>query len=356
MTSLTQLNIHYVRNIDSARITPHARYNIICGANGSGKTSILEAVYLLSRGHSFRTRQVAPLISYHQSELTVFARTESEQSISVQKSRSGLTKVKINQQNCNRSSELAHFLPCQLIYQDVFQIMDAGASVRRNLLDWGMFHVKHAYHALWKQCHHVLQQRNALLRQQANRQHFQPWDSRLVELSHEIHTLRASYFSDWSTAFSAILAQLTDLSCTIHYDKGWDRKESGKSLAAILSDQFSQDRLRQYTISGPHQADILFNTTVANAKKTLSRGQQKIILIALKLAQTYLMDKPCIYLFDDIIAELDFEHMQRLIQCLSQFQGQFFFTSIDLNQLTKYQELQKNGAVFELNQGVVTRL
>lgn len=349
---LSQLNIHHVRNISSAQLTLHPRYNIFHGMNGSGKTSILEAIYLLGSGHSFRTRETHPLIAHNQPTLTVFARANVENSISIQKSSSGSTQVKLNQQACHRSSELAHFLPCQLVYQDIFQIIDAGPSIRRSVLDWGLFHVKQSYHALWKEYRHVLKQRNALLRQKASQKEFIPWDKQLTDMAHELDVLRMSYFNEWSEVFQTILAQLTNVPCTIHYYKGWDRKASGKSLAAILSEQFTSDCQRQYTHSGPHQADILFDSASLKAKQTLSRGQQKIILIALKLAQAHLLAKPCVYLFDDVTAELDTQHVQRFISCISQLKGQFFLTSIDANQLLIHKELQ-DASVFTLTDGAI---
>ncbi|MDP3704338.1 MAG: DNA replication/repair protein RecF [Legionellaceae bacterium] len=351
---LSQLNIHHVRNISAAQITLHPRFNIFHGMNGSGKTSILEAIYLLGSGHSFRTRETNPLIAHNEPALTVFARADFENSISIQKSSTGTTQVKINQQACHRSSELAHFLPCQLVYQDIFQIIDAGPSIRRSVLDWGLFHVKQSYHALWKEYRHILKQRNALLRQKASPKEFIPWDKQLVELANELDALRLDYFNEWSDVFQTILAQLTHVPCTIHYYKGWDRKGTGKSLTSILLEQFTSDCQRQYTHAGSHQADIIFDSASLKAKQTLSRGQQKIILIALKLAQAHLLAMPCVYLFDDITAELDAQHVERLVRCLSQLKGQFFLTTIDINQLTSHAQLQ-DSSVFSLTDGVISQ-
>lgn len=351
--SLSILNVHHVRNIPAASLTLHPRYNIFHGANGSGKTSVLEAIYLLGTGHSFCTREIASLIRHGEPALTVFARTHADESVSIQKSLANPTLVKLNQQPCQRSSELAHFLPCQAFYQDIFQIMDEGPSIRRSLLDWGLFHVKQSYHTLWKDYRRVIKQRNALLRQKAAQPQFDPWNKMLIELATELNALRADYFRDWSDAFQTLLAQLTDTPCSIAYYKGWDKKATGKPLATILNEQFESDLHQQYTHSGAHQADILFDSAALKAKQSLSRGQQKIILIALKLAQTQLLPKPCVYLFDDIAAELDAHHLQRFVNCLSQIHGQFFLTAIDPTYMLKF--LNKNEVtIFEINNGCFT--
>lgn len=326
---LSQINIHHLRNIDALYLTPHPRFNFFYGQNGSGKTSILEAIYLLGSGYSFRTRETAPLVQHGHPSLTVFSKTQTQDTVSIQKNLNGATIVRLNQQPCQRSSELAYLLPCLVFYHDLFQIIDAGPSVRRSILDWGMFHVEHSYHPLWKEYRSVLKQRNALLRQRdSQRASYLPWDKLLVDLAHAIDELRQPHFQNWSNNFQLFLPQLTDTSCQIRYDKGWDRKGSGKSLQAILNEQFDQDLHRQYTYAGPHQADIVFESELLKARQHLSRGQQKIILIALKLAQAQMISKPCVYLMDDITVELDQTHIERLFTSLENLPGQFFLTSV----------------------------
>ncbi|WP_133128089.1 DNA replication/repair protein RecF [Legionella nagasakiensis] len=351
--NLTELHIHHLRNIRSARLSLHSRMNVFYGENGSGKTSVLEAVYLLGTGHSFRTREIIPLIQQGENRLTLFTKTATEDLISMQKSLTGSTIVKLNQQSCRNSSELARFLPCQIFYQDIFHIIDAGPSIRRSILDWGLFHVKQSYHLVWKEYRRVLKQRNALLKQKVSHQQFIPWDKLLVDLSYKLDAMRLDYFTQWTEAFQYFLSCLTDIPCELRYDKGWDKRNHGKKLEDILTEQFASDCQRQYTQSGAHQADLIFDSlSSVKAKYLLSRGQQKIILIALKLAQAHLLQQPCIYLFDDVIAELDDVHLRRLIHCLMQIKGQFFFTITDQNQL---QLLETIGdmTIYSLDEGKI---
>lgn len=326
---LVKLNIHNVRNIKKLQIFPHPKFNIITGLNGSGKTSILESIYLLSNARSFRTRETAPLVNYAEDALTVFAEVTNHETVSIQKSKDGSAKVQINQQPCIRSSDLAYFLPCQIFYQDIFQIIDAGPQVRRAILDWGGFYQDKAYSNLLRDYRHVLKQRNTLLRQKANVAMFVPWNKLIVDMSQQIDSIRVKYFHDLEQSFQYHLARLTKTHCKISYYKGWDKKNTNKSLQEILDEQFASDLQRQFTHSGAHNADIHFDSAELKAKQTLSRGQQKIILIALKFAQAAILPKQCIYLLDDISAELDIEHLTRLLDLINTNNSQFFCTTIN---------------------------
>ena len=327
---------------------------MVHGANGSGKTSLLEAIYLLGTGHSFRTREILPLITQGEPTLTVFGRSLTGESVSIQKSLSGPTQVKRNNQPCYSSSELARFLPCQVFYHDIFQIIDAGPNVRRCLLDWGLFHVEPSYLGLLKEYRRVLKQRNALLRQESNPSYYKPWDTLLVELAYALDKLRADYVEKWAYSFQTIIEKLTDTPCTMTYYRGWDRKNSGTSLETLLAAQFSQDLQRQYTYIGAHQADTYFESEAFKAKLRLSRGQPKIILIALKLAQASLLKGNCLYLFDDLAAELDERHQIRVLECLEHIEGQMILTSVE--PLPSSQHLFSDATVLALDNGVFSSL
>ncbi|ASQ47498.1 DNA replication/repair protein RecF [Legionella clemsonensis] len=325
--SLAQLQIHNLRNLKSARLDFHPHINFFSGINGSGKTSILEAIYLLGSGHSFRTREILPLISQGEETMTVFSRTFDQQTISIQKSLHSPTQVRINKLACQSSSELARFLPCQVFYQDIFQIIDAGPSVRRSVMDWGLFHVKQDYHSLWKDYKRALKQRNFLLKQKASPKELLPWNRILDDLASQLHHARENYFLQLRPKFEKTLEQLSSFHCSLSYYKGWDKRDTGKSLAIILEENYQKDVLRQFTQYGAHQADLSVASEEFTAKQYLSRGQQKILLFSLKLAQASIMSKPCIYLCDDLASELDKVHIERLLNFFLTLEGQFFITS-----------------------------
>ena len=329
--NLVRIQIQNLRNLKAVNLTLHPHVNFIIGGNGSGKTAFLEAIYLLSSGHSFRTREISPLIKFGERDLTVFTTTHDAQTISIKKSMTLTTKVQINHSFCQNNSELAYILPCQVFYQDIFQIIDAGPAVRRKVLDWGVFHCQPAYHSLWKNYRRALKHRNILLRQQAKQQQLLPWDKTLSDLSAQLDALRNEYFTELNIKFKEILTQLSPIQCSLEYYKGWDRRKVGKHLALILAENYQQDLGRQYTLYGAHQADLIIDSCHINVRQCFSRGEQKIILFALKIAQAKLISKPCVFLCDDLSAELDQAYLMRLIDLFRQTSGQFFITLINHN-------------------------
>ncbi|WP_419419728.1 DNA replication/repair protein RecF [Legionella sp. D16C41] len=323
---LNDIHITHLRNILSTKATLHPHINFITGNNGSGKTSFLEAIYLLASGHSFRSREISALVSHLQDKLVVFANTFDNQYISIQKAIRSPTIARINGQPCLSSSELAFFLPCQVIYQDIFQIIDAGPAVRRSFLDWGLFHVEHSYHAMWKEYRRALKQRNTLLKKRAINTELIPWNNILSSLAEQLNNYRENYFLKLLETFKVILAKLTDFECLLNYYKGWDKRSEGKDLASILNASYEIDLARAQTHYGAHQADLLITSDDIKARHFLSRGQQKMVLFALKFAQTALLEEPCIYLIDDFTSELDDVHLQRLLNYIVASNDQFIIT------------------------------
>jgi DNA replication and repair protein RecF len=295
-----------------------------------------------------------PLVQFDCQEFKIKAISHREESISLSKSLKGPAKITLNEQRCQRMSELTQLLPCQIVHQDLFQIIDAAAETRRRLLDWGVFYEMPEYASLWQDFKRVLLQRNGVLKQQGSRDALAFWNKSFVQLSERITELRLAYLQKLNVLFQQKLPTCLAVDCHIDYYNGWDKSQTGKTLADVLEEQEGLDRKRLYTNSGPHHADLGFVTAHGRGKWEWSRGQQKMILVLLKLAQVKLLAKPCLFLLDDLAAELDEEHLDKLYQQVFSFPGQFFLTA--LNDATKNKAFFVDSRWFYLENGQITRV
>lgn len=329
--ALQRLRLDNFRCFLHLDLTLNSRCNIFVGPNGSGKTSLLEAIYFLATTRSFRTHLNRELFHTQNHTVSVFGQTESGSRFGVARQYNGASKIHVDGQAYKSNAKLVEALPVHVFHQDLFQIIDAGPKHRRQILDWGVFHVEHDYLSAWKSYQRILKQRNHLLKQGGTLQELNVWSERLVECAAVVHQWREVYAQRWFKAFDSIVSQWTDLEIRIAYDKGWEGEAS--SLAQCLRDAYSRESKMGYTLYGPHKADVQIHCLDRNAKAVLSRGQQKLILFALKMAQADLVEAsgkaPYLYLVDDISAELDNERRRLIANYLSRHKGQFFLTAIE---------------------------
>jgi len=352
---LLELRIDHLRNILAAKLEPDTHLNLIYGKNGSGKTTLLEAVYLIATAKSFRSQQHRHLVHHDHSELTLFARVNQQQQrhqIGIAKSSQG-TRLHIDGDTVQSNAELARLFACQLINQNSFQLIDAGPKQRRRFMDWGLFHVEPTFYELWKRYFHILKQRNSLLKQNKQAIAFSAWNEQLSLVAQQIDGLRNTYIEQFMPIFNEIYPLLgAQAGVTIEYASGWD---TDQSLKATLEADFQQDSRKGFTRSGPHRADIQIKLNRHAAEQALSRGQQKILVAALQLAQArhfYLHSKQhCVLLIDDLAAELDTDHQAAFMQVLSSIGGQVFMTATDADQaIMKHWDSKK---VFHVEHGNV---
>ncbi len=339
--SIQRLRIAQLRNIEQAELNLR-RINLLCGPNGSGKTSVLEAVYVLGSGRSFRSPRLDPVIRHEAGSCTVFGSVlpggpdPVPVAIGVSRERDGTFSGRIQGQPIRNSAELALRLPLQLINSSTFDLLEGGPKVRRQFLDWGVFHVEHGFHRLWMDVHRCLRQRNALLRRdRIPAVELAAWDSHLSVGAQRLDELRKGYFDRFRPVFQLTLRELLQIDeLELGYSRGWD---AARELADVLQEQLERDRERGFTHSGPHRADIRVRLRGMNAAEVLSRGQQKLVVAAMKLAQgrVFMADsaRGCVFLVDDLPAELDREHRRQLCTLLAAMPCQVLLSCVDAEEL-----------------------
>ena len=327
--SLAELAVDNVRCLEHVELSLHPRHNLIWGTNGSGKTSLLEALFLLGRGRSFRTRSSERLIRHGQTQLVVFGRTGGvpSQTLGIQVSRAEGTRARIAGQTAGSLTELSQAFPVQVIDPGVHKLVEEGGHRRRRWLDWAVFHVEPGFADHWLRYTRALKQRNAALKSDPAQAGV--WDSELARLGELIAEARRNLLERLEPYWRSSVTFLSGLDVQLHYSRGWAQDVS---LLQALKDSAARDQAKGLTHPGPHRGDTLLRLNGHPAREVLSRGQQKVVAIAMTLAQLYLLQEvtqptPTL-LLDDPAAELDSGHLGRFIERVRELRCQLVLTSL----------------------------
>jgi DNA replication and repair protein RecF len=327
------LYINNLRNIKSANIELEPGLNCFIGGNGAGKTTVLEALSMLSKGRSFRAGQVASLIGPEQSHFQVAGQVElcNGDAHRLGMERGGdYWKARHNGQDVAQLSELTEHLPFVILAPSSHTLVSGPPDGRRKYLDWGVFHVEHEHLVVWRRYARVLKQRNAALRQKSIPM-IESLDPQLVLLGEQLHQARrqhAERLNEMLAEKLVLFNQELD-GMVLNYRKGWSTERLNEALE--LSRE--RDLERGVTGPGPHKADLLLSVNGANAKERLSRGEQKAMTAALIMAQAQMIselgEKP-VLLLDDLASELDEDHLFKVLNAGLSLGVQLWLTGTDL--------------------------
>ena len=357
---LTSLSIDGFRNIEPTRLHFSPRLNLFVGENAAGKTSLLEALYVLARARSFRTRDLDRTIQTGQAGFQLVATVCSagvrEIPVGMRRFEKKLV-ARVDSRPVKRLSELAALFPVQWLGGNLHRLIEEGPAYRRHYLDWGLFHVEQAYLVEWKRFQRLLKQRNAALRKNASAQEICAWDSELAASGEELHRMRAAYVLELEARVSTISADLLDTGSELEigYRSGWSRE---KTFRESLQSGLSRDRELGYTRSGPQRAELVFQYQQRPLTERFSRGQLKLFVTALKVAQAQLLKHEAgqvsLFLMDDLGAELDEDNQLRVLGLLRSIGAQVFVTAIHTVEKAGWQS--ENIGRFHVKHGVITEM
>jgi DNA replication and repair protein RecF len=329
--ALHRLQVTDLRCLQSVELELDARFTLISGPNASGKTSLLEAIYVLGRGRSFRTRRLEHLIRRGAERFVVFGEVAIGQRhvpLGIEGSAEGM-RARIGGATAGSLAELALLLPVQIIDPEVHKLIEEGPSARRRYLDWGVFHVEPNFIGNWQRYSQVLRQRNAALKAQQAKTVTSVWDAELLRYGQQITDARMRYVARLDAHVRDLARRLLDLELTLGYRSGWSRD---LDFAEALAQSWPADQERGSTQVGPHRAELLIQLDGIAAKDHVSRGQQKLLAAALLIAQLQLFPadsepRPTL-LLDDPAAELDQVHLAELLAQVSRQLDQLVVTTL----------------------------
>jgi DNA replication and repair protein RecF len=314
--------------------------NLFVGANGAGKTSVLEAAYVLSHGRTFRSGPRDVLVQRGAGAMDVYGEVRGRDG---RLQRLGLGRdgtrwqVRIDGSTAAGLGELVRRCAVVCFEPGSHALIAGPADERRRFLDWGVFHVEHDFLAVWRRYQRALKQRNTLLRgdHPAAPAQYRPWERELGDAAAQIDAWRVRYLDalreHMRGVARALLPELGELS--LDYRRGWD---GTRPLADELDANRAVDMARGHTTVGAHRADWTLGFVAAPQREHLSRGQEKLCAVACVLSQAGLYaqhhgDWPVVCL-DDLASELDLAHQQAVMTQLVTDGAQVLVTGTELSE------------------------
>jgi DNA replication and repair protein RecF len=330
--SLDSLGIEDFRCIQKAELLLHSRCNLISGENASGKTSLLEAIFVLGRGRSFRTAKTETLIRHGVEAFQLTGRVRGEgvaRPLGLRFSKEGI-EARYAGRAVTGLAELASLFPAQAVDPEVHRLIEGGPQERRRFLDWGVFHVEPTFVEHWRRYQRALRQRNAALRSGAVPAAVKAWDPELIEAGEAVAASRERYVRVLAPHVAATAERLLGAPLEIGLSQGW---AADRTLRESLDVSWSRDQERGLTHSGPHRADLSIRFSGVPARDRISRGQQKLAASAMLLGQLRCDAEQgssvAALLVDDPAAELDSGNLQRLLDEVVDLPAQLFVTALD---------------------------
>jgi len=254
---------------------------------------------------------------------------------------------------------VARCLPTQVLDSSSFLLLEGGPKARRRFLDWGVFHVEHGFLNEWRKSRKCIANRNLLLKgMNPDESQLRAWDRELCEAALEVDQARQRYFDQFIPAFEKVYSSLTGkggVAVDLKYQRGWD---SDIELMDVLIASRQQDTKYGSTQNGPHRADIIVKAGSIAAIDVLSRGQQKVLVSALKITQGMLFSsaigEQCIYLVDDLPAELDPVNRAKILEMLIDLDGQLFVTCVEQSSVVNCLQNPPQMSTFHVERGTIT--
>ncbi|RIY32398.1 DNA replication/repair protein RecF [Psittacicella hinzii] len=369
---ITKLNLTNFRNISSLTLSPGKGINFVTGHNGAGKTSVLEAIFALAQFKSFKVNNLNSIIADGQESTLVYAKVADENSNSHDLGLKITKKSKelfVNGEPAKKGvTSVTELLPVQVISPDVVELLTEGPEFRRKFIYWGAYYTYPNFFQEWKTFTVAHKNRNHLLKQaQAYRAKNQEvptaiieqckvFGNVLAEVSERINQLNIEYVNNLLPVLQKVLADfLPELNIELKYYQGWPKD---KSLKEYYAENLEREIETGRMSGGLSRADLRIKCFGENVVNILSRGQLKLLACALKIAQGDLLrmqtTSKCIYLIDDLAAELDEGKQIMFAKKLISENCQIFMTYIDNRILHIFSNLVDKWDEFSIAKGKLT--
>jgi DNA replication and repair protein RecF len=329
---IRKLRLRDFRRFQEQEFQPAPGFNLIVGDNGSGKSSLLEAMHLMAHGRSFRGRVRDGIIRNGETALEIYI--EWEQATAPH--RAGLRhtgsswEARLDNATVGHLGELCAALAVITFEPGSHILIHGSSEARRRYLDWGLFHVEQDFLSQWRRYARALKQRNSLLRSQRIDSQLDAWEHELAQSGEQLSGYREAYVGRLQSHLDHVVAALFPAAgqVALSLQPGWKQQELSLADAWLVARE--RDQGQGHTTIGPHRADLRMEFSHFHGRENLSRGQAKLAALSLLIAQAAQLAEhdgvwPVLQL-DDLASELDRHHQQRVLQYLHHCGAQVFVT------------------------------
>ena len=375
---IKSLKLLYFRNYLSMNIDVHPSLNVLVGNNANGKTNIIESIFCLALGRSYRTKS--------DSECIMFGETATAMSCVVNKNNKNLD-IMLGISNKGKSAKIAGVkktkltdfvgeLNVVLFSPEDLQLVKGSPSLRREFINREFYQFSRIYHKYYLMYQHLLKQRNSYLKDmrknpkdEMSLAYLETLTSQLAKVAIYITKERVSFVQDISELTYKNMMNISNgqESLKIRYKSSvleslniadiTDEGFTEENLTKVMMKKFFDDIMRGSTKIGPHQDDLEFYINDLDAKMYASQGQQRSIVLSLKLAEiNYLKSKTGTYpvlLLDDVLSELDKNRQLKLLDAINE-NVQTFITTPSISDIKE--DLLKKAKVFKIENGNISEL
>lgn len=354
---IKKLNLLNFRNYELLQLDDISKERVVLiGNNAQGKSNLIEALYTLSFGFSYRAKKEVDLIFWNQKEAGVYAELDtnlSTKELSLVLHKNAQKTLKVDGHNVKRLAKFVGHLKIVLFSSEDLMLVKGAPSERRSFVDKLLVQVyPHYYHQL-QVYNKLIQQRNHILKSMRENNSYDYlqlsiWDAQIVEISVNIYRLRVELISEISQISSKYHEDISNSSekITIKYNSSvpeldfdnFDETTFKTILTKHLEANYRKEVLRAQSLYGPHRDDISFFINDKEVKTFASQGQQRTLVLSLKLAEIMYIKKQSgetpILLLDDVMAELDKERQKKLLELVGK-DTQTFITTTHLEDFSE---------------------
>ena len=363
---LHRLMLYQFKNYEEVSLEIGERIICFLGANGSGKTNLLDAVVYLCTCKTYFNPVDSQNIAFNQQQFAItgeFTRGEQADLVVCAVKRNQRKVFKRNHKEYERLLEHIGLLPCIIVTPYDIELIWEGSEVRRRFLDSTISQISKPYLEELVAYNHALLQRNTVLKTYAGHAHFpdefiELWDLQLTQRGAFIHEQRSAFLTQFTAVFNHVYQELC--SGVEHASVVYESELQDTTMEELLKINRKRDRQLERTSAGVHRDDLAFLIDGHPLKKFASQGQQKTFLFALKFAQYLLLREHLqlnpILMLDDFFDKMDEHRVSNMLTWLEkQGVGQIFITDTGLTRVPEMLKARGMGyEAWQVDQGKLT--